>query len=109
MNIGVFATFMSPFSTAAMIQDVARRAEAAGLESLWMGEHVVLFDEMEFPYPALPTAEFRYQKTAACSIPWQRSVCLRDVPNACGSAPAFASCPSATPSTPRKNSPPWIG
>jgi probable F420-dependent oxidoreductase len=51
MNIGVFATFMSPFSTAAMIQDVARRAEAAGLESLWMGEHVVLFDEMEFPYP----------------------------------------------------------
>jgi len=24
------------------------------LESLWMGEHVVLFDEMEFPYPGSP-------------------------------------------------------
>ena len=51
MQIGVFATFMSPYSTAEMIQDVARRAEAAGLDSIWMGEHVVLFDEMEFPYP----------------------------------------------------------
>jgi probable F420-dependent oxidoreductase len=51
MKIGVFATFMSPFGTAEMIMDFGRRIEAAGVESLWMGEHVVLFDEMEFPYP----------------------------------------------------------
>ncbi|HEY5680918.1 MAG TPA: LLM class F420-dependent oxidoreductase [Pseudomonadales bacterium] len=51
MKIGVFATFMSPLGTAEMIQDFGRRAEAAGLDSIWMGEHVVLFDEMEFPYP----------------------------------------------------------
>ena len=31
--------------------DFARRAEGIGLESIWMGEHVVLFDETEFPYP----------------------------------------------------------
>lgn len=51
MKIGVFATFMSPLATADMIRDFGRRAEAAGIDSLWMGEHVVLFDEMEFPYP----------------------------------------------------------
>jgi len=51
MKIGLFATFMSPVATPAMIGEFARRAEAIGVESLWMGEHVVLFDEMEFPYP----------------------------------------------------------
>ena len=51
MKIGVFATFMSPFATPQMIRDFGRRLEDAGVESLWMGEHVVLFDEMEFPYP----------------------------------------------------------
>jgi len=51
MKIGVFATFMSPYATPSMIMDFGRRIEAVGVESLWMGEHVVLFDEMEFPYP----------------------------------------------------------
>ncbi len=52
MQLGVFATFMSPLCTPPVIRDVAARVEAAGLDSLWMGEHVVLFDEMEFGYPA---------------------------------------------------------
>ncbi len=52
MKIGVFATFMSPLATPRMVGDLGRRLESAGLDSLWMGEHVVLFDEMEFPYPA---------------------------------------------------------
>ena len=51
MKIGVFGTFMSPTGTPEMIANFGRRAENAGLESLWMGEHVVLFDEMEFGYP----------------------------------------------------------
>jgi probable F420-dependent oxidoreductase len=51
MKIGVFATFMSPYGTPEMIKAFGRDAEAAGLDSIWMGEHVVLFDEMEFPYP----------------------------------------------------------
>jgi len=52
MKIGVFGTFMSPVCTPEVIADVGKRVEQAGLDSLWMGEHVVLFDEMEFPYPA---------------------------------------------------------
>ena len=51
MKIGVFATFMSPLSTPDVVADLGVRVESAGLDSLWMGEHVVLFDEMEFPYP----------------------------------------------------------
>jgi probable F420-dependent oxidoreductase len=51
VKIGVFATFMSPMATPQMIADFGRRAESAGVESIWMGEHVVLFDKMEFPYP----------------------------------------------------------
>lgn len=51
MDIGVFSTFMSPLASPQMIGDFATRAEGIGIESLWLGEHVVLFDEMEFPYP----------------------------------------------------------
>ncbi|MEM7017289.1 MAG: LLM class F420-dependent oxidoreductase [Pseudomonadota bacterium] len=51
MKFGVFATFMSPLATPDIITDFAKKVEAARLDSIWMGEHVVLFDEMEFPYP----------------------------------------------------------
>ncbi len=51
MKIGTFGTFMSPTATPEMVADFGRRAEAAGIHSLWIGEHVVLFDDMEFPYP----------------------------------------------------------
>jgi probable F420-dependent oxidoreductase len=51
MKIGVFATFMSPLATPQMIRDFGRRAEDIGLESIWMGEHVALFDSNTFGYP----------------------------------------------------------
>ena len=51
MKIGVFSTFMSPIATADMVKDFGRAAEDIGLDSIWLGEHVVLFNEMEFPYP----------------------------------------------------------
>jgi probable F420-dependent oxidoreductase len=51
MKIGVFATFMSPLADPQMIRDFAARAEDIGLDSIWMGEHVVLFDKNTFGYP----------------------------------------------------------
>ena len=51
MKIGVFATFMSPLATPQMIRDFGRRAEDIGLCSIWMGEHVTLFDKNTFGYP----------------------------------------------------------
>ncbi len=51
MKIGVFATFMSPLATPPMIRDFGRQAEGIGLDSIWMGEHVALFDKNTFGYP----------------------------------------------------------
>ena len=51
MKIGTFATFMSPLATPRMIGDFGRRAESAGLDSIWMGEHVALFDRNTYGYP----------------------------------------------------------
>lgn len=51
MQLGLFATFMSPRADRSMIKDFAQQCEALGVHSLWMGEHVVLFDETEHPYP----------------------------------------------------------
>ena len=52
MKIGVFATFMSPLATPRMIRDFGRRSEDIGLDSIWMGEHVALFDKNTFGYPS---------------------------------------------------------
>lgn len=52
MKIGVFATFMSPLATPVMIREFGREAEGIGLESIWMGEHVALFDRNTFGYPS---------------------------------------------------------
>ncbi len=52
MKIGVFATFMSPLATPRMVRDFGRQAEDIGLDSLWMGEHVALFDRNTFGYPS---------------------------------------------------------
>ena len=51
MKIGVFATFMSPNATPSMIRDFGKRAEGLGLDSIWMGEHVALFERNTFGYP----------------------------------------------------------
>ena len=51
MKIGTFSTFMSPICTPQMIGDFAQSAESIGLDSLWMGEHVILFDKTESVYP----------------------------------------------------------
>ncbi len=52
MKIGVFSTFMSPLATPGMIKDFGKRAEDIGLDSIWMGEHVALFDKNTFGYPS---------------------------------------------------------
>ncbi|MEM7221020.1 MAG: LLM class F420-dependent oxidoreductase [Pseudomonadota bacterium] len=51
MKIGIFGNFVTPNGTGELLADFAVRAEAIGVDSLWAGEHVVLFDEMEFGYP----------------------------------------------------------
>ncbi len=54
MKTGIFLSFMSPIATPEMVASFGKRVEAEGLDSIWLGEHVVLFDKMEFPYPGSP-------------------------------------------------------
>jgi hypothetical protein len=66
MKIGVFSTFMSPNATPQMIRDFGRRAEGMGLDSVWMGEHVVLFDKQTSAIPDRRTGAFPCRRGAAC-------------------------------------------
>jgi probable F420-dependent oxidoreductase len=51
MKIGLFAPLANPFATPAYLQALGLMAEARGFDSIWVAEHVVLFDEYGSPYP----------------------------------------------------------
>jgi len=54
MQIGLFGINTGACANPSTAAETARRAEAAGFESLWTGEHVVLPDPREAPSPAAP-------------------------------------------------------
>lgn len=54
MHIGLFGINTGACAQPSTAAAVARAAEAAGFESLWTGEHVVLPDPREAPSPAAP-------------------------------------------------------
>lgn len=54
MKLGLFGTNMGPSTAPGELIAVAQAAEAAGFESLWMGEHVVLPDPQVPPSPMAP-------------------------------------------------------
>lgn len=54
MKIALFGINIGPCARPATAAAVARAAEAAGFESLWTGEHVVLPDPQVAPSPAPP-------------------------------------------------------
>ena len=55
MKIGLFAINIGACADPAVAAKVAVAAEAAGFESLWTGEHVVLPDPQVPPSPSPPT------------------------------------------------------
>ena len=58
MKIGLFGIGSGLCGAPAIARDVARAAEAAGFESLWTGEHVVLIDPQRAPSPVPPHSPF---------------------------------------------------
>jgi probable F420-dependent oxidoreductase len=54
MKFALFACNMGPCADPQVAARVARAAEAAGFESLWVGEHVVLPDPQAPPSPVAP-------------------------------------------------------
>ena len=55
MKFGLFGINMGPLSDPDACVEVAQAAEAAGFESIWAGEHVVLPDPQVAPSPLPPT------------------------------------------------------
>jgi probable F420-dependent oxidoreductase len=51
MKVGLFAPLTNPFATPEYIQAMGAGAEERGFDSIWMAEHVVLFDEYASQYP----------------------------------------------------------
>jgi probable F420-dependent oxidoreductase len=51
MKIGLFPPFSNPFATPDYIHAFARAAEERGFHSIWVAEHVVLFDQYQSSYP----------------------------------------------------------
>ena len=51
MNIGLCIPLIAPYASPDYIRTLGVTAEKLGFSSLWVGEHVVLFDEYESLYP----------------------------------------------------------
>jgi len=58
MHIGIFAPLGNGNANASVLRTVGREAEARGFESIWVAEHVVMFDEYSSLYPYSPDGRF---------------------------------------------------
>lgn len=58
MHVGYFGANIGAFDNADAIERLAKTAEAAGYESLWTGEHVILVDPQQAPSPVPPDSPF---------------------------------------------------
>ncbi len=51
MKLGVFCPLLSPIADPSYVRAFGETAEALGFDSLWVAEHVVLFDDYRSKYP----------------------------------------------------------
>lgn len=64
MKLGLFGVGFGSCADPEVARRIAQHAEAAGLESLWTGEHVVLPDPREAPSPADPETPMLHPSTS---------------------------------------------
>jgi len=58
MDVGLFVPIGSTNATPEVVRAVGREAEERGFESIWVAEHVVLFDDYDSAYPYDPSGRF---------------------------------------------------
>jgi probable F420-dependent oxidoreductase len=58
MDIGLFVPLGNGNATAEILRAIGQEVDGRGFESLWVAEHVVLFDEYESQYPYSPDGKF---------------------------------------------------
>jgi len=51
MKFGIFAPLANPFASADYLKTLGTAAEERGFDSIWVAEHVLLFDEYKSRYP----------------------------------------------------------
>ena len=69
MKLGVFCPLSSPVADAAYVRAFGETAEALGFDSLWVAEHVVLFDEYGSKYPYSPDGRIPARPTSGVLEP----------------------------------------
>jgi probable F420-dependent oxidoreductase len=57
MRIGIFAPLANPFATPEYIETLGRAVEERGFDSIWVAEHVVLFEQYVSQYPYLDSGK----------------------------------------------------
>ncbi|MEM7249904.1 MAG: LLM class F420-dependent oxidoreductase [Pseudomonadota bacterium] len=60
MKIGLFAPLRSPVASPTLIAALGQGAEARGITSIWLGEHVVIFEQYDSKYPGSDDGVFRF-------------------------------------------------
>lgn len=58
MDVGLFVPLGNGNATPEIVRTLGREAEDRGFESIWVPEHVVLFDEYDSSYPYSPDGAF---------------------------------------------------
>ena len=98
MKLGLFLPFATPVADAAFVRAAGTAAEEAGFDSIWVAEHVVLFDEYASKYPYSADGRIPARRhVRASSSRSTRSPSWRRARAGSGSAPASASCPQRNP------------
>jgi len=69
MKLGVFCPLSSPAADAAYVRAFGEAAEGSGFDSLWVAEHVVLFDEYGSKYPYSPDGRIPARPTSGVLEP----------------------------------------
>lgn len=69
MKLGVFCPLASPAADAAYVRAFGEAAEGAGFDSLWVAEHVVLFDDYASKYPYSPDGRIPGRSTSGILEP----------------------------------------
>ena len=60
MEIGLFTPLRSPVATPEFLTDLGRECDERGIHSLWLGEHVVMFQDYQSSYPGSGDGKFRF-------------------------------------------------
>ena len=104
MKFDLWMPTASPMTTAALLDAVAEGAEARGVGTIWVGEHVVLFEEYDEPLPYAEDGRIPAPSGSGLLEPMVTLTYLARARPRSGSARRCCSSPSATPSTrPRRS------